>query len=116
MITQDYVYNAFVTNVVDGDTIDADVDLGFTVWVSIRFRLYGLDTMETNDKDPIKREQALKAKQFVIDRLLNQNVTLRSHKTDKYGRWLADIYLTNDMTKSVNTILLEEGLAKKYIL
>ena len=62
MITQDYIYNAVITKVVDGDTVDANVDLGFTVWVNIRFRLYGLDTMETNDKDTAKRDQGLKAK------------------------------------------------------
>ena len=111
MITQDYVYNAQITKVVDGDTVDAIVDLGFTVSVNIRFRLYGIDTMETTDKDEAKRALGLKAKQFVTEKLLNQTVTLRSHKTDKYGRWLAEIFLNNE---SINQLLLTEGLAVEY--
>lgn len=112
MLTQDYVYNATIENVVDGDTVDAVVDLGFTVLVKIRFRLYGLDTMETNDKDETKRALGLKAKEFLKDKLLNVKVTLKSHKTDKYGRWLAEIYLPDG--SNVNNTLLTEGLAVPY--
>lgn len=112
MITQDYVYNATIENIVDGDTIDALVDLGFTVLVNIRFRLYGLDTMETKDKDPNKRELAKKAKEYMVNNCLNKQVTIKSHKTDKYGRWLAEIYLPDGSI--VNNSLLTEGLAVPY--
>ena len=111
MIKTQYIYNAKITNVVDGDTVDAEVDLGFTVFVRVRFRLYGIDTMETNDKDVAKREQGLKAKQYVHNALLGKDVTLESFKTDKYGRWLAEIFVDGN---SINKQLLTEGLAVEY--
>jgi micrococcal nuclease len=111
MLTPDYTYVAKIVNVVDGDTVDAIVDLGFTVSVAVRFRLYGIDTMETNDKDATKRDLGQRAKKFVADKLTNQTVTLRSYKTDKYGRWLAEIFVDGN---SVNKQLLTEGLAVEY--
>lgn len=111
MNKRNYIYDAVVTNVVDGDTVDVDVDLGFTVWVKIRLRLWGIDTMEINDKDSTKRELAQKAKQKLIDQLLNQKVVIESFKTDKYGRWLAVVYINGS---SINQQLLDEGLAVEY--
>lgn len=113
MLTQEYVYNGLVTKVVDGDTIDVDVDLGFTVTVSVRFRLLGINTMEMKDPDPVKREKAQAAKQFVIEKILNKQISLKSHKTDKYGRWLAEVYINNEL---VNKMLLNEGLAVEYMV
>jgi len=106
-----YIYKGLVTKVVDGDTIDCDVDLGFTVWVAVRFRLNGIDTMETNDKDPAVRAIGKKAKELVTWKLLNKDVTIVSHGTDKYGRWLGDIYLGDEC---INETLLTEGLAVGY--
>ena len=111
MIKTEYIYNAVITRVVDGDTVDASVDLGFTVHVDVRFRLNGINTQELRDSDPIKSEAAQKAKKFVIDMCLNRAVTLRSYKTDKYGRWLADIYIDG---VSINRRLLDENLAVVY--
>jgi micrococcal nuclease len=106
-----YNYKATITNVVDGDTVDALVDLGFTVFVQIRFRLNGIDTPELNSKVQEERKLALEAKQFVIDKCLNKKVMIQSHKTDKYGRWLADIYVDN---YNLNQQLLDEQLAIPY--
>jgi micrococcal nuclease len=111
MIKQDFIYNATVTNVVDGDTIDALVDLGFTVFVLIRFRLSGIDTPELNSKDILLRENARKAKEFVIERILNKKVTIQSKKTDKYGRWLAVVYIDG---YNLNQQLVDENLAVIY--
>lgn len=112
MFTPDYTYKATITKVVDGDTVDAIVDLGFTVSVNIRFRLYGIDTMETNSRDPEKKALGLEAKRRAIDLLLGANVKLKSHKTDKYGRWLAEIYLPDDT--NFNQLLITERLAVPY--
>jgi micrococcal nuclease len=111
MKKEDYIYNAEVVKVVDGDTIDVNVDLGFTVWVRVRLRLIGIDTMELNDKDPVKRENAKLAKAFVEDRLVNQKVIIQSFKTDKYGRWLAEVFVNGS---SINKQLLAENLAIPY--
>ena len=113
MLTQDYIYNGMITNIVDGDTVDAQVDLGFTVWVKIRFRLYGLDTPEMNSSDPVIREKAKEAKQFVVENLLNKEVQIKSHKTDKYGRWLGEIFI-KESGNSINQMLLENNLAVAY--
>lgn len=107
-----YLYKAKIVGVVDGDTVDAIVDLGFTVSVFIRFRLNGINTPETNDSDPVKRALGVKAKEFVTTTLLNKEVTIRSFKTDKYGRWLADIFV--DGQTSINQMLIEQQLAVAY--
>lgn len=107
-----YTYHAYVTNVVDGDTVDAVVHLGFMVTTMIRFRLNGVDTKEMNSVDENERLLARQAKEFVTEKLKNQWITLQSYKTDKYGRWLADIYL--DGTTSINQLLLENNLAVPY--
>ena len=106
-----YVYNALITNVVDGDTVDAIICLGFNVTYTVRFRLKGINTPEMNDTNPTLREAAKAAKQRVTDLLLNKYVTLRSSKPDKYGRWLADIYVGD---QTVSEILLKEGHALPY--
>jgi micrococcal nuclease len=108
-----YLYRAAVTKVVDGDTFDATVDLGFYVFTAVRFRLYGLDTMEINDRDPAKRVLAMQAKLFLVDKVLGKQVILQTYKTDKYGRWLAEVFLP-DSTVSVNSQLLTERLAVPY--
>ena len=106
-----YVYKAKIINVVDGDTVDAIIDLGFGVSFNTRLRLSGIDTMETNDKDATKKALGLKAKERVKELLTNKDVTLQSFKEDKYGRYLAEIYV-NDI--QVNQLLINEGLAVPY--
>lgn len=108
-----YTYKAIVTNVIDGDTIDATVDLGFTVSVKIRFRLYGIDTPEKTSKDPAVKELALKATEFTKTSLLGKNVTIESLEQDKYGRWLGKIHLSDDQP-TINEQLVTLGLAKAY--
>lgn len=106
-----YKYKAIITNVVDGDTVDARVDLGFTVSVDIRFRLYGIDTPELNSKEESVRYKAKLAKQYVIDKILDKEVLIESYKTDKYGRWLVNIFIED---KTLNQMLIEEQLAIPY--
>lgn len=108
-----YFYNAKILNVVDGDTVDALIDLGFKVTITLRLRFNGIDTSELHSSDPELRERANKAKAFVTENLLNKEVVLQTYKADKYGRYLADIYLIDD-TVSINTKLLNEGLAVVY--
>lgn len=109
-----YNYKALITNVVDGDTVDARVDLGFTVSVDIRFRLIGIDTPELNSQYELVREKAKQAKQFVIDAVLNKEILIKSYKPDKYGRWLVDLYTDETATKTVNQLLVENDLAVFY--
>ena len=108
-----YLYSAKVTKVIDGDTIDAIVDLGFSISVLIRFRLYGIDTPEKTDKIPEVKALAYAASDFVGDNLTGKTVTIQSVGKDKYGRWLAKVYAGKDQP-SINEQLITLGLAKAY--
>lgn len=113
-----YTYAAVVTRVVDGDTIDACVDLGFDIWITDRFRLRGIDAFEISD--PKGRE----AKAFVEGYLKKcPRIVIRTSKEGAYGRWLADIFALPDcddvfhIAKDgayLNQILLDKSLAKIY--
>lgn len=113
MTKTQYIYNAFVINVVDGDTIDVKIDLGFDVAVETRLRLLGVNTNELHDKDDVKRELANKAKKLAVDRLLNRWVIIETHKQDKYGRYLATVQV--DET-NFNDLLISENLAVTYMI
>jgi micrococcal nuclease len=111
MEKQRFIYDATIVNIVDGDTVDAVIDLGFSLTMKLRLRFYGIDTQEMNDKDPVLREQAQRAKASVSDRILNKQVVLETYKPDKYGRYLADIYYAG---AHLNKELVTEGLAVEY--
>lgn len=114
MLKTEYLYNAIVTNVVDGDTIDVTIDLGFNIFTNMRLRLNGVDTKETNSKILEERELAAKAKHFIIDMTLGKGVMLETFKPDKYGRYLANVYLMDLDNTSINQKLIENGLAVPY--
>lgn len=98
----DYVV---VINVVDGDTIDCIVDLGFSIKYFQRFRLLGVDTPERGQPGYDD------AKNYLIQRVLNRDIVLHSTKQDKYGRYLATVIVDGS---SVNQELLDLGLARIY--
>jgi endonuclease YncB( thermonuclease family) len=110
-----YTYNATVDRVVDGDTVDALVDLGFDTWKKVRIRLYGLDAWESRTRNLEEKKKGLAAKQYLIDQLEsnNNNFILVSHGVGKYGRCLGEIFLKQD-SWSINEMLITEGHAKVY--
>jgi len=118
-VPSDFVfwYKAKVVNVVDGDTIDVETDLGFRIGFLQRYRLYGVDTPEMNDPDPAVRERAVRAKEFVQGQVGGKEVVLNSHldRADKYGRWLAVIHFKDAAGAWVdlNAELLRRGLARE---
>lgn len=110
-----YRFRGVIDQWVDGDTVDVSVDLGFCVYTKIRFRLAGLDTAELNSKDDEKAILAAKAHNFVQQWAVKGTVVyIASIKTEKFGRWLAEIFKTGMAGESVNDALLREGLAKPY--
>jgi len=113
MIAQRYVYHAQIINVVDGDTVDANVDLGFNIFFKVRLRLNGINTAELKDADATKRAAGNRAKERVTELLKGRNVVIESRKIDKYGRYLADIYLDS---VNINQQLITEGLAVPYMV
>jgi micrococcal nuclease len=89
-----YEYEALVTNVVDGDTYDMKISLGFNVWINMRFRLMGVDTPETwRPKNEAEREHGELATQMVKDLIENKMVNIKSYRPDKYGRYLCDVII-----------------------
>jgi endonuclease YncB( thermonuclease family) len=105
-----YIRNAKVINIVDGDTFDGEVDLGFHLKVRERFRILGIDAPEKFG--PTKYE-GLKSKQYLVDNLINKNVVIISTKMDGFRRYLADVYITNsDGSQSkLADIMVKSGLA-----
>jgi micrococcal nuclease len=111
-----YTYNAKVERVVDGDTIDDLVDLGFDIWKKVRIRFYGIDTHESRTKDLEEKKKGLLAKQRVID-ILNENnneIILKSFGVDKYGRCLGEIFVSTLGETSLQKTLINEGHGVEY--
>ena len=107
-----YLYSGTVIKVIDGDTIDVRVDLGFSIFTDTRFRLFGIDTPEKTDKNKIIKDLALTASKFVKDTIEGKVVTIESVSKDKYGRWLAKVHFGTGPT--INEQLITMGLAKAY--
>jgi micrococcal nuclease len=109
-----YTYNATVLRVIDGDTVQLNIDLGFRMYFKANCRLNGLNTKELNSKDEAERELANKAKQYLESLIpVNKSVRIESKSLDKYGRPLIELYV-DDL--HVNESLLKEGLAISYII
>ena len=110
-----FEYNAKLLRVVDGDTIDAMVDLGFDTWKKIRVRFYGINAPESRTRDLEEKKRGLAAKARVIE-LLDEhdgNFILKSHGVGKYGRCLGEIFI-NDMDISLQQTLINEGHGVAY--
>jgi len=116
-----YEYKCKVTRVVDGDTVDIDIDLGFGVWLhKERVRIYGIDTPESRTRDLEEKKFGLMAKEFVKKfvkgdkRNIKSNIILRTQKYDakgKFGRILGDIIVDN---KSLSDTMIQEHHAVIY--
>jgi len=104
-------FKAKVRRVVDGDTLDLDIDLGFHITLSERVRLIGVDTPETRTRDLVEKASGLKSKEFVIGFVADGKVIIRVHGFGKFGRPLVDLY-KNDIC--LNQKLVDLGLAAPY--
>ena len=112
-----YEYNAKLSKVIDGDTIDANIDLGFQTFVKQRIKLYGVDTPQSRSKDEKEKEEGIKAKNRLIE-LLPREFKVRTvlNKRGKFGRVLGYVYAPNpDGTEiNINETMIKEGYATKY--
>ena len=85
-------YDCVITRIIDGDTIDVDIDLGFDCWLhKQRIRLYGIDTPESRTRDLEEKKYGLAAKAFVEKFLKQGFATLKTKEKGKYGRYLGDL-------------------------
>jgi micrococcal nuclease len=107
-----------VTKVVDGDTIDVDIDLGFDISFSSRVRLAGIDTPESRTKDLKEKTLGLESKDYLSKHLKDaKSVVIKTEKmnsTEKFGRILGWIYINGD-TVSLNDMMINDGYAWGYM-
>ena len=107
-----------VTNVVDGDTIDVVIDLGFDISFTSRVRLAGIDTPESRTKDKAEKALGLESKKYLADRIKSaKNVVIRTEKinsSEKFGRILGWLYLDGE-SNSINHEMIEKGYAWGYL-
>lgn len=111
-----YIYRiSSVTNVVDGDTIDAIIDLGFDILIRKRIRLSGVDTPESRTTNITEKKLGLQVKEWLKKQLEGQKdiliCTELPDSTEKYGRVLGRLYVNNIC---LNDRMIEEGYAWKY--
>lgn len=109
-------YRVKVLKIIDGDTIDVSVDLGFFTHRNIRVRMYGINTPETRTRDLEEKKRGLAAK-AVLTKLLNEadEVIMKSHGVGKFGRCLGEIFIEkNGEKKNVGEHLIASGLAQEY--
>lgn len=126
-----YIYEAKVLRVVAGDTIDALIDIGFSVWVKKRIRFYGINTPESRTRDLVEKQKGLAAKDRVVE-LLESNKNkfkIKSHGVGKYGRCLGELFIPGKERQlnesyynskyegyeiNINKQLVSEGHATEY--
>tara|TARA_R100000995_G_scaffold65193_1_gene34258 strand:- start:46 stop:474 length:429 start_codon:yes stop_codon:yes gene_type:complete len=110
-----YEYKCEVTRVVDGDTVDCILDLGFSILHKCRVRLYGIDTPESRTRDLDEKARGKLASKFLQDSIDNgKDIVLRSELKDskgKYGRVLGSI-IVDDL--DINKAMVTNNLAVKY--
>lgn len=104
-----YTYRAEILRVVDGDTIDARIDVGFRMTTEQRLRLLGVNCPETKGAT---REAGLAASAYTRSAILGKTVLIRTAKSDVFGRWLAAVYLEDGT--DFNASLLEKGFAVPF--
>ena len=116
-----YIYRAKLVKVVDGDTIDALIDVGFDIWVKKRIRYKGIDTWESRTRDLAEKEKGLAAKarnKELLELVSNKSgyFRIKSYGTGKYGRVLADLFIQDKEgnTININKQLIKEGHAYIY--
>ena len=109
-------YNAVLERVIDGDTVDATIDLGFDTWKKTRIRFYGINTPESRTRDLEEKKRGLAAKDRLIEILkANDNkFVLQSYGVGKYGRCLGELFVETLGETSVQETLINEGHGVAY--
>lgn len=102
-----------ITEVIDGDTFEADVNLGYGVTVNLRFRIFGINTPEVFGPEKTK---GIVSKEFVVKQFLNKTVIIVDKGLDSFRRNLADVYFdSNGIQANLGELLCTEGLAEKKV-
>jgi micrococcal nuclease len=113
-----YIYRIKqILKVVDGDTIDADIDLGFDISLSKRIRLAAVDTPESRTADANEKKYGLESKEWLKHKLENaKSILIKTElpdSTEKYGRIIGHLFI-NDQANSLNEQMIDAGMAWTY--
>ncbi len=104
-----------ITRIVDGDTVDLDIDLGFGITISHRVRLKGINAPETKTLDLEEKNKGIQARLWLEKELSRSGEwVIETTKEDKYGRILGTLYLVGDPV-TVNERMLNEGIARPFM-
>tara|TARA_R110002020_G_scaffold110974_1_gene256314 strand:- start:857 stop:1279 length:423 start_codon:yes stop_codon:yes gene_type:complete len=109
-----YEYACTVDRVVDGDTVDVVLDLGFDIHFFSRVRLYGIDTPESRTRNLDEKVRGFLSKQFLVDAITDKDVVIKTKLKDsrgKYGRVLGEVWVGR---KNINKIMVKENHAVEY--
>ena len=109
-----FEYKCKLLRVIDGDTVDVDIDLGFGVWLrKQRIRLYGIDTPESRTRDLIEKKYGLAAKEFLVKWTNAGELVIKTHKDakGKFGRILGELWT---FETNINQKMVEEHHAVEY--
>ena len=114
-----YEYRCKLVKVIDGDTMDIDIDLGFDVWLrNERVRLHGIDTPESRTRDLEEKKYGLAAKEYASRFLDDEWLTLKTKEYDakgKFGRILGELWRTSEFAdQSLNAYMIEKHHAVPY--
>ena len=116
-----YIYKGKLDRVVDGDTVDAMIDLGFNTWVKRRIRFHGIDTWECRTRNLEEKKKGLAAKERTKELLTEVTnkpgyFRIKSYGVGKYGRVLGELFVKDvqDNQININETLIEEGHAYSY--
>ena len=111
-----YEYKAIITDVYDGDTFDFAVDLGFSITVKEKIRLYGINTPEIKGVEKVKGNEV---KEYVEGLILGSEVFIQVYKKGKYGRYVADVWIdekgNGKFETNLTDLLLEKGYGVEFM-
>ncbi len=115
-----YEYKVEIDRVIDGDTVDVVIDLGFEIFINERVRLAGIDAPETRTRDWIEKQKGIATKNWLQDRLndayeSDTPIILRTTKYNprgKFGRCIGTLYIEGT---NINEEMLYKGLAEEYV-
>ena len=109
-----FEYKCEVIKVVDGDTVDVNIDVGFSIFHKARVRMYGMDTPESRTRDLDEKARGLISKQFILDKVANaKEIVIKTQKDGKgkFGRVLGKIFIDGE---NINQSMIDQSLAVEY--
>ena len=111
-----YEYKAKLDRVIDGDTIDVNMDLGFDITIKKRIRLAGINSPESRTRDLEEKKRGLASRDRLIELLDKGSLVIESNEVGKYGRVLGTLYVYpgDKLPININETLVKEGHAVEY--